>query len=526
LQSRAKPDKYGNFLPEMTSFLEITPKVMLKYNETASEAGGPEQSVIFVMSGTLMQMDGTKIVKVLQPGQFVGLHEYLLNIRTQFTSKVRSKEGAWIVRIPKSLLDAQLKSRPETAASFFRCMAKQSASDLYLMLITQRPTAVFAYAQDIDPTLDSDGKQDEEHEEDPGDHQQEETDNQSHYTRDLKMVKLLKLRKSEFLKHIDCAGINLLASGMRSMKLSRNSILMNQGDKVRDNVVDSMYLVKSGILNIFVDGMDPDNIVRTLGKGEIVGERALLLQEDRSATVQAKTACTVGVIGIEQLQELVTNNPQLVKILKDMYKGKVILGLTASLQLRPPHAAQPPSIQAMEPKTHEGPLLTQPQPAVLRQDAVLGVRRQRAVLADTFEQSQSSQAAKVQFQPEASVLTPSHAPAGAPMVAHQSVLVEKFPSYEKPLQEREGNTFIPEPNLSYRYDTRDYSASTSRRSEAGGHVGEQPAPYYLQEDLVAGSQQVWLGAASEERLVELAQLGAAMGIAPPTESQCGEFWST
>jgi len=37
-----------------------------------------------------------------------------------------------------------------------------------------------------------------------------------------------------------------------------------------------------------------------------VGERALLLQEERFATVQAKRACSVGIMGMDQLQELVT----------------------------------------------------------------------------------------------------------------------------------------------------------------------------------------------------------------------------
>jgi len=66
-----------------------------------------------------------------------------------------------------------------------------------------------------------------------------------------------------------------------------------------------------------------------------VGEQALLLQEKRNATVQAKTACTLGIIRMEQLQELVTTDPNLVNILESIYKGSIVgLSVKACLQQR------------------------------------------------------------------------------------------------------------------------------------------------------------------------------------------------
>jgi len=197
----------------------------LSYNETVCEAGGQEKTILFVMLGTLMLLDGAKVVKVVQPGQFISIHEYLLNIRTQWTGKARSKHGTWVVHIPKPLLDAQFKSHPELAASFFRCMAKQAAREMFVMLITEQPTAVFACAHDLHVPLHLALHP---HAHDLRHREEEEEEEDSKYARDVNIVKLLKLRKSDFLKHIDEKGINLLAGGMGCIKLARGSLLMKQ----------------------------------------------------------------------------------------------------------------------------------------------------------------------------------------------------------------------------------------------------------------------------------------------------------
>ena len=43
-----------------------------------------------------------------------------------------------------------------------------------------------------------------------------------------------------------------------------------QGDKVGESGVDSMYIIKSGTLEIFVNGLEEENLVGTMYKGEIV----------------------------------------------------------------------------------------------------------------------------------------------------------------------------------------------------------------------------------------------------------------
>ena len=64
---------------------------------------------------------------------------------------------------------------------------------------------------------------------------------------------------------------------------------MREGESASDTEIDSMYVIMSGELTVHVGGRDAQHIVAVMRKGEIVGERALLLQQDRAATVKAKT---------------------------------------------------------------------------------------------------------------------------------------------------------------------------------------------------------------------------------------------
>ena len=68
-------------------------------------------------------------IRVVKAGEVFGVHEYILNIRMQFTAKGRSKEGSYIIQMPKSLLDARLKSDPKV---------------LYLVLLVMPCRCMFA----------------------------------------------------------------------------------------------------------------------------------------------------------------------------------------------------------------------------------------------------------------------------------------------------------------------------------------------------------------------------------------------
>lgn len=61
----------------------------------------------------------------------------------------------------------------------------------------------------------------------------------------------------------------------------------------KDDVGESFFIVKSGIIDIYIDEV---NVVRTITSGNFFGERALLMNDLRSATAKAREPSTCWVL--------------------------------------------------------------------------------------------------------------------------------------------------------------------------------------------------------------------------------------
>ena len=77
-------------------------------------------------------------------------------------------------------------------------------------------------------------------------------------------------------------------------------IIIRQGDRA-----DFVYNMSSGVAEVLVDDIN----VGRIGDGEIFGAMAVLTHADRSATVRAKTTCSVVKVPKEQFTELIKSNP-------------------------------------------------------------------------------------------------------------------------------------------------------------------------------------------------------------------------
>jgi CRP/FNR family cyclic AMP-dependent transcriptional regulator len=77
-------------------------------------------------------------------------------------------------------------------------------------------------------------------------------------------------------------------------------IIIHQGD-----VADYVYNMSSGVAEVLVDNVN----VGRIGDGEIFGAMAVLTRANRSATVRAKTTCSVAKVPREQFTELIKSNP-------------------------------------------------------------------------------------------------------------------------------------------------------------------------------------------------------------------------
>mmetsp|Transcript_6728 Transcript_6728/g.848 ORF Transcript_6728/g.848 Transcript_6728/m.848 type:complete len:89 (+) Transcript_6728:802-1068(+) len=62
---------------------------------------------------------------------------------------------------------------------------------------------------------------------------------------------------------------------------------------LKDDAGESFFIVKSGVIDIYIDEV---NIVRTITSGNYFGERALLMNDLRSATAKARELSTCWVL--------------------------------------------------------------------------------------------------------------------------------------------------------------------------------------------------------------------------------------
>lgn len=94
-------------------------------------------------------------------------------------------------------------------------------------------------------------------------------------------------------------------------------IIIRQGERA-----DYVFHMTSGLAEVLV----ADVTVGRIGEGEIFGAMAALTQADRSATVRAKTPCSVVKVPKEQFTELIKRNPATIhSLLIDMANSIVNL---------------------------------------------------------------------------------------------------------------------------------------------------------------------------------------------------------
>lgn len=94
-------------------------------------------------------------------------------------------------------------------------------------------------------------------------------------------------------------------------------IIIRQGERA-----DYVFNMSRGTADVVVN----DIIVGRIGEGEIFGAMAALTHADRSATVRAKTACSVVKVPKDQFSELIKGNPATIhSLLVDMANSIVNL---------------------------------------------------------------------------------------------------------------------------------------------------------------------------------------------------------
>ncbi|GIX65109.1 protein kinase G AGC kinase family member PKG [Babesia caballi] len=88
--------------------------------------------------------------------------------------------------------------------------------------------------------------------------------------------KMSAIRKVHIFRHLSDKQIDMLIKAIKTIRYKQNDVVFKEGE-----IGDTLYIIKNGEVTIIKDG----NKIRTLGKHDYFGERALLYDEQRSASV-------------------------------------------------------------------------------------------------------------------------------------------------------------------------------------------------------------------------------------------------
>lgn len=123
------------------------------------------------------------------------------------------------------------------------------------------------------------------------------------YSNDLKQV----LRGVMLFAGLSDAELEAVAAICKERKLGRGEILAEQGSPG-----DDFFVVTNGFLEISVAGGDnATQVLVNLGKGQIIGEMALIDHGPRSATVRAVSDAVVQVIRRQDFEVLCDENTRI-----------------------------------------------------------------------------------------------------------------------------------------------------------------------------------------------------------------------
>jgi NTE family protein len=112
------------------------------------------------------------------------------------------------------------------------------------------------------------------------------------------------LSLSPLFRELDPVLLSDLAGRARRVELASGSALFHQGDQG-----DALYVVATGRLRASISGTNTNEIVGDVGRGEVVGEIALITGEPRTATVRAIRDSVLIRIGKQDVDCLLDRHP-------------------------------------------------------------------------------------------------------------------------------------------------------------------------------------------------------------------------
>lgn len=125
------------------------------------------------------------------------------------------------------------------------------------------------------------------------------------------------LRKISLFKMLTDDELEIL-----STKAVRHLVNTGHDLIVKGDATDSLFVIAEGVVDVIIplkkDKMLTEHIVATLGEGNFVGDRSLLLGEPRSATVRARTKVLTYEVSKSAFQPILQARPALINDLSEV----------------------------------------------------------------------------------------------------------------------------------------------------------------------------------------------------------------
>lgn len=141
------------------------------------------------------------------------------------------------------------------------------------------------------------------------------------------------LRGSELFAGLDGVALAKLAARLEVLQLHDGEDIVHHGEPG-----DALYMISRG--NFAVYAGDRKRL-RTCGRGELIGEMALLTGEPRSATVLAEGEAEVLRLGRLQFDDLVRDDPSVPLALATTLSARLRTVDEPALEPSPPRPAEP-----------------------------------------------------------------------------------------------------------------------------------------------------------------------------------------
>lgn len=139
------------------------------------------------------------------------------------------------------------------------------------------------------------------------------------------------LRSSAVFARLDAEAVELVRNSLEARVVHYGEVLMRQGD-----IADGLYLVGSGRLQVMIERTDgSQEVISEVGRGDLVGEMALLTDNPRSATITALRDSHVLFLSSDAFARVVQAHPQALRVISGALISKLMDTIQHGLRATP-----------------------------------------------------------------------------------------------------------------------------------------------------------------------------------------------